>query len=159
MGFACIVSVEVLPMNFPPFTILLGMSAVACSEPVLPSPVGIWSVTVVNGLTVPAPTTTGHTFRYGELSLAEDQTGSLEYCTALPVRAGNHVLRWRFLDSSHLEFTYFNSGIENSPIDTAVVTGESLTWNAKVAEPQIGSSFWRLIRTSFDPFEDRSSCS
>jgi hypothetical protein len=146
-------------MRFPLFPILLGMGAVACSEPVLPSPVGVWSVNVVNGLTVPAPTTTGHTFRYGELSLAEDKTGSLKYCTALPLKAVNHVLRWRFLDLTHLEFTYSDTGIENSPPDTAVVNGETLTWNAKVAEPQIGSSFWRLIRTSFDPLENRSSCS
>jgi hypothetical protein len=146
-------------MRFPPYTILLGISTVACSEPVSPSPVGVWSVTAVNGLTVPAPTTTGRTFRYGELSLAEDQTGSLEYCTGLPVKPGNYVLRWRFLDFSHLEFTYFNTGMENPPVDTAVVNGETLTWNAKVAEPQIGSSFWRLVRTSFDPAEASSSCS
>src|SRR4051812_22776929 len=159
MGFSCIVSSEVRPMRFPRFTTLLGIGAVASSEPVLPSPVGVWSVNVVNGLTVPAPTTTGRTFRYGELSLAEDNIGSLEYCTAPPLKAGNHVLRWRFLDATHLEFTYFNTDIENSPPDTVVVNGETLIWNAKVAEPQIGSSFWRLIRTSFDPLENRSSCS
>jgi hypothetical protein len=146
-------------MNFPLLPSLLGMTAVACGEPVLSSPIGVWSVSAVNGLTVPTPTTTGHTFRYGDLSLAEDHTGSLEYCTALPVKEGNHVLRWRFLDSSHLEFTYFNTGMENFPPDTAVLSGETLTWNAKVAEPQIGSSFWRLVRTSFDPLLDRNSCS
>jgi hypothetical protein len=143
-------------MRFPAIPILLAVSALGCSEPVLPSPAGVWSVNVVNGLTAPAPTTTGHTFRYGELSLAEDQTGSLEYCTALPAKAGNHVLRWRFLNSSRLEFSYFDTG---GAIDTAVVIGQTMTWNAKVAEPQIGSSFWRLIRTSFEPEDRSSSCS
>jgi hypothetical protein len=149
---------KVLPMRFPPFTILLAVSALACSEPVLPSPVGVWSVNVVNGLTVPAPTITGHTFLHGDLSLAEDQSGSLMYCTVLPAKAVNHLLRWRFLDSSHLEFTYFNMGEGNPPIDTAVVLGQGMNWNAKVAEPQIGSSFWRLIRTSFDALELDDFC-
>jgi hypothetical protein len=149
---------KVLPMRFPPFTILLAVSALACSEPSSVSPVGVWRVTVVNGLTIPAPTTTGHTFRYGTLSLADDQTGSVEYCTALPAKAGNHILRWRFLDATHLEFTYFNTSGEQPPIDSAVVIGENMTWNAKVAEPQIGSSFWRLLRTSLDPLDDNEVC-
>ena len=139
-------------------TMLMAASAIACSEPSLSTPVGTWGVSVVNGLTVPAPTTTGRTFRYGDLSLAEDQSGVLEYCTALPAKASSHILRWRFLDASHLEFTYFNTTGDNPPIDTAVVLGQGMTLNAKVAEPEIGSSFWRLVRTSFDPMELNNLC-
>jgi hypothetical protein len=147
-----------MPQRYLRLTILAAVSALACSEPSSISPVGVWQVEVMNGLTVPAPTTAGHTFRYGTLYLVDDQTGSVEYCTALPAKAVNHVLRWRFLDATHLEFTYFSNAGEETPIDSAVVIGESMAWNAKVAETQIGSSFWRLRRTSLDPIDENQIC-
>ena len=110
----------------------------------------------MNGVTVPAPTTEGRTFRYGVLSLAKDNTGWVEYCTALPVRAGRHVLHWHPVDGSHVEFTYLDSA---APIDTAVVSGQTMNWRVKVAEPDIGPSFWRLVLTSLEPEADRYDCS
>jgi hypothetical protein len=145
-------------MRHSKFAIALVVSALGCSDPSPPSPVGLWLVSIVNGLTVPAPTTTGQTFVNGALSLQENESGSINYCTALPAKNTIYTLHWRFLDATHLEFAYFNTGQGQTPIDTAVVIGESMTWNAKVAEARIGSSFWRLTRASLDPVDPGYFC-
>jgi hypothetical protein len=140
-------------------TALLATTVAACSEPVLPPAAGEWWVEVMNGLTMPAPTVTGRTLRYAVVRLAEDQTGSLEYCTALPLKGTTHVLRWRFLDGARLEFTYFNTtGTQPLP-DTATVNGQSMNYRPKVVEADIGPSNWRLWWTAFEPSEFQSSIS
>jgi hypothetical protein len=139
--------------------ILVAGTAVGCSsEPVLPPAAGVWVVTVVNGETMPGSTVTGKTLHYGVLELMEDQNGALEYCTSLPVKVGKHILRWRFLDGTRLEFTYFNTTGKEPPVDTATVGGQTMNYRAKVAEPDIGASNWRLVLTSLDPSNDSFFC-
>jgi hypothetical protein len=141
------------------FTMLLAGTAVGCSsEPLVPPAVGVWVVNVANGETMPASTVTGKTLHYGVLELMEDQNGALEYCTALPVKVGKHILRWRFLDGSHLEFTYFNTTGYEPPVDTASLIGQTMNYRAKVAEPDIGASNWRLVLTGLDPSNDSFFC-
>src|SRR3954470_7936206 len=113
-------------------TMLLLGAIVACTEPELPPAVGVWQVVAVNGATMPAPTATGKYFRYGLLRLTEDQNGSLEYCTARPERGSNVFLRWRFLEQSRLQFTYFSTGSTEPPVDTATVGGQTMNYRAKV---------------------------
>jgi hypothetical protein len=139
--------------------ILVAGTAVGCSgEPVLPPAAGVWAVTVVNGETMPGSTVTGKTLRYGVLELMEDQNGALEYCTSLPVKLSKHILRWRFLDGTRLELTYFNTTGNEPPVDTATVTGQTMNYRAKVAEPDIGASNWRLVLTGLDPSDDSFFC-
>jgi hypothetical protein len=139
--------------------ILVAGTAVGCSgEPVLPPAAGVWGVTVVNGETMPGSTVTGKTLRYGVLELMEDQNGALEYCTSLPVKVSKHILRWRFLDGTRLELTYFNTTGNEPPVDTATVTGRTMNYRAKVAEPDIGASNWRLVLTGLDPSADSFFC-
>jgi hypothetical protein len=139
--------------------ILVVGTAVGCSgEPVLPPAAGVWAVTVVNGETMPGSTVTGKTLRYGVLELMEDQNGALEYCTSLPVKVSRHILRWRFLDGTRLELTYFNTTGNEPPVDTATVTGQTMNYRAKVAEPDIGASNWRLVLTGLDPSDDSFFC-
>jgi hypothetical protein len=134
------------------------LTGLGCSEPVLPSATGAWSVDVANGLTMPAATVTGHTLRYGLLKLAEDQTGSLEVCTALPVKGATYALRWRFLDGTRLEFSYFNTTGIQPATDTATVSAQSMNYRAKVVEADIGASNWRLRLVAFDPADISESC-
>jgi len=139
--------------------ILVAGTAVGCSgEPVLPPAAGVWAVTVVNGETMPGSTVTGKTLRYGVLELMEDQNGALEYCTSLPVKVSRHILRWRFLDGTRLELTYFNTTGNEPPVDTATVRGQTMNYRAKVAEPDIGASNWRLVLTGLDPSDDSFFC-
>ena len=138
---------------------LLAVAVQGCGEPVLPPANGAWLVDVVNGLTMPAPTATGHTLRYGLLKLADDQTGSLQYCTGLPVKGATYALRWRFLDGTRLEFAYFNTTGIQPATDTATVSGQSMSYRAKIAEPDIGASNWRLRLAAFDPAEYTETCS
>jgi hypothetical protein len=134
------------------------LTGVSCGEPLMPAATGAWSVEVANGLTMPAPTATGHTLRYGLLKLAEDQTGSLEVCTALPAKATTYGLRWRFLDGTRVEFSYFNTTGAQPATDTATVSGQSMNYRAKVVEPDIGASNWRLRLVAFDPADISESC-
>jgi hypothetical protein len=124
----------------------------------MPLAIGVWAVEVMNGLTMPAPTNTGHILRYGVLRLAEDQNGSVEYCTALPPKENAYPFRWRFLDKSRLEFSYFNTTGSQPAADTATVSGQSMNYRPKVVESEIGASNWRLRLVGWDPAERPYSC-
>jgi hypothetical protein len=145
-------------VRWPGSSILL-VAGIGCSEPDLPSATGAWSVEVANGLTMPAPTVTGRTLHYGRVRLADDQTGSLEYCLALPFKATTYLLRWRFLSDNRLEFTYFNTTGSEPVIDSATASGQSMNYRVKVGEADLGVSIWRLRLVAFDPSEDTTSCS
>ena len=138
--------------------VLLAAAVQGCSEPDMPLAIGVWGVEVMNGLTMPAPTNTGHILRYGVLRLAEDQNGSVEYCTSLPARGNTIPFRWRFLDQTRLEFNYFNTTGSQPQADTATVAGQSMNYRPKILEPEIGASSWRLRLTGLEPGEVTYSC-
>ena len=139
-------------------TVFLAAAVQACGEPDMPLAVGLWGVEVMNGLTMPAPTSTGHMLRYGLLRLAEDQNGSVEYCITLPARGNTIPFRWRFLDATRLEFSYFNTTGSQPEADTATVAGQTMNYRSKVLEPEIGASNWRLRLAGWDSDERPNFC-
>ena len=137
---------------------LLAAAVQGCGEPDMPLAIGVWGLEVMNGLTMPAPTNTGHILRYGLLRLAEDQNGSVEYCITLPARGNTIPLRWRFLDATRLEFSYFNTTGSQPQADTATVAGQSMNYRPKILESAIGASNWRLRLAAWDSDERPPFC-
>src|SRR4051812_14213861 len=137
------------------FIVLAASCSGSSTDIAVSSAVGTWSLTRVNGLSMPA-SVPGATVSAGRLEIiggVNNETsggGAIEWCANQV--AIFYDLRWSSIDDSRVQISYPSFSGAAHPIDTATVAGDQLTLNSHlVITDRIGGlsrETWTMARVT-----------
>jgi len=118
---------------------------------------GIWQVTAVDGVSLPAPTPSGTEVLRGSFTFFRGDQGTagsgMRYCTdnGSGAFARGEPTRWRVTSDDVVLVTYPDHGGAAPVEDTATVSGGEMELVADATAALLGRTVWTLEKLSDDP--------